>query len=138
TEIGDPAAHRPTVAEMLFPGIVLLVILMMSAGMSLEIWKDASAHAPRRVAATPSSLAAFLGGKVSATAAVLLVAIAVTFAAARAAFHVPMRAVPVALLWSAGSGGGGEWGVMGGSTWLAAARRFTTRDGEFLVPRGRR
>src|SRR6516225_873888 len=27
TEIGDPAAHRATVSEMLFPGIVLLVIL---------------------------------------------------------------------------------------------------------------
>jgi len=134
TEIGDPAAHRPTVAEMLFPGIVLLVILMMSAGMSLEIWKDASAHAPRRVAATPSSLAAFLGGKVSATAAVLLVAIAVTFAAGRAAFHVPMRAVPMALLWSAGSAVVVYCGLMVVQLLLASERTSTTVAGMFLVP----
>jgi ABC-2 type transport system permease protein len=119
---------------MLFPGIVLLVILMMGSGMSLEIWKDAAAGAPRRVAATPSSLSAFLAGKVAATSAVLLVAILVTFGAGRAAFHVPMRAVPLALAWSAGSAMAVYCGLLVIQFWMASEHTATTVAGLFLVP----
>jgi ABC-2 type transport system permease protein len=134
TEIGDPAAHQQTVAEMLFPGIVLLVILMMGSGLSLEIWKDAAAGAARRVAGTPSSLSAFLAGKVAATSVVLLAAIAVTFVAGRLAFHVPMRAVPMALAWSGCAAMAVYCGLLVIQLAMAGERTATTVAGLFLVP----
>src|SRR5260370_11206213 len=92
TAVGDPAAARRTVSQMLFPGIVLLVILMMGSGLSLEIWKESRAGAVRRVAGTPAGMHAFLAGKLAATFAVLLLAILITFAAEPLAFDLPLRA----------------------------------------------
>jgi hypothetical protein len=134
TEIGNPAAHRPTVAEMLFPGIVLLVILMMGAGTSIEIWKEAGAHTIRRVALSPAGLGGFLAGKLLATGAVLLVAIAITFGAARIAFAIPMRACLLALAWSAGCALVISCALLLAQLALATERSATTVGGMFLVP----
>jgi ABC-2 type transport system permease protein len=133
-EVGDPSAHRQTISEILFPGIVLLLILKMSAGISLEIWKDAAAGAPRRVAATPSSLAAFLAGKVAATAVVLITAILFTFAAGRAAFNVPLRALPIALAWSATCAIATYCGLLLIQLLFASEHSATTVAGMFMVP----
>jgi ABC-2 type transport system permease protein len=134
TEIGDPAAHRPTVAEMLFPGIVLLVILMMSAGMSIEIWKEVGAGAVRRVAAARCSMSGFLAGKLAATSAVLLAAILVTFAAARAAFGIPLRACVLALVWSGCCAMVVYCGMLLVQLWFAGERTATTVGGMAMVP----
>jgi ABC-type multidrug transport system permease subunit len=134
TEIGDPAAHRPTVSEMLFPGIVLLVILMISSGMSLEIWKEAAAGAPRRVCTTRSGLSSFLAGKLAAAGLVLTAAILFTFAAGRVSFHVPMRALPLALTWAALCAIATYCGLLLMQLQLASERTATTVGGLFLVP----
>jgi hypothetical protein len=98
--IGDPSVRRRPIAEVLFPGTVLLVILMMSAGLSQEIWKEMRAGAVRRVAGTPGGTRAFLAGKLAATFAVLLLAIGISFAAERLVFDIPMRACALAVAWS--------------------------------------
>jgi ABC-2 type transport system permease protein len=134
TEVGDPSAHRQSISEMLFPGIVLLVILMMSAGMSMEIWKDAAAGAPRRVAAASSSLSGFLAGKVLATSIVLMAAILFTFAAGRATFGVPLRALPLALAWAGASAVATYCGLLLMQLLLASEHTATTVGGLFLVP----
>jgi ABC-2 type transport system permease protein len=134
TQVGDPAAHRQTVSEMLLPGIVVLVILMMSSGMSIEIWKDAAAGAPRRVATTASGLGGFLAGKVAATTAVLFIAILFTFAAGRAAFGVPLRALPLALAWAGASAVVTYCGLLVIQLLLASEGTATTVGGLFLVP----
>jgi hypothetical protein len=134
TEIGDPAAHRATVSEMLFPGIVLLVILMMSSGMSMEIWKEAAAGAPRRVCTTRCGLSVFLAGKVAAAGVVLMAAILFTFAAGRVSLHVPMRALPLALAWATLSGIATYCGLLLMQLRLASERTATTVAGLFLVP----
>lgn len=134
TEIGDPAAHQVTASEMLFPGIVVLVILMMSAGMSLEIWKDAAAGAPRRVATTASSLSAYLAGKVTATAFVLMMAVLITFAAGRLTFGVPMRALPLVFAWCTACTIATYCGLLLTQLLLASEHTATTVAGLFLVP----
>jgi ABC-type multidrug transport system permease subunit len=134
TEIGDPAAHQVTASEVLFPGIVVLVILMMSAGMSLEIWKDAAAGAPRRVAATASSLYAYLGGKIAAGAIVLMTAVLITFAAGRVTFGVPMRAIPLVLAWCTACTVAMYCGLLLVQLLLASEHTATTVAGLFLVP----
>jgi len=134
TEIGDPAAHQVTASEMLFPGIVMLVILMMSAGMSLEIWKDAAAGAPRRVASTASSLSGYLGGKIAATAIVLMTAVMITFAAGRVTFGVPMRALPLVFAWCAACTVATYCGLLLMQLLLAGEHTATTVAGLFLVP----
>src|SRR5262249_22934281 len=134
TEVGDPAAHRPSVSEILFPGIVLLVILMVGSGMSMEIWREAAAGAPRRVRTTPFGLSAVLAGKVVAAGVVLMVAILFTFAAGRASFHVPMRAVPLALAWAALCSIATYCGLLLIQLRLASEHTATTVAGMFLVP----
>jgi hypothetical protein len=134
TEVGDPAAHRQTVSEMLFPGIVLLVILMMSSGISIEIWKDAAAGAPRRVASTGSSLSGFLAGKVAASAVVLMIAILFTFVAGRLTLSVPLRALPIALAWAGASAVATYSGLLFIQLVLASEHTATTVGGLFLVP----
>jgi ABC-2 type transport system permease protein len=133
-EIGDPAAHRSTVTEMLFPGIVLLVVLMMSAGMSLEVWKEAGAGAVRRVAASPCSLNGLLGGKLAATSVVLLAAILLTFASARVVFEIPMRACVTALAWSACCAMTVYCGLLLVQLLFAGERTATTVAGMTMVP----
>jgi ABC-2 type transport system permease protein len=134
TEVGDPAAHRQTVSEILFPGIVILVILMMSSGMAMEIWKDAAAGAPRRVATTASSLSAFLAGKVAATAIVLMTAILFTFVAGRLTFGLPMRGLPLVLAWAGCCSVATYCGLLLIQLLLASENTATTVAGLFLVP----
>ena len=134
TVIGDPAAHRSTVTEMLFPGIVLLVVLMMSAGMSLEIWKEAGAGAVRRVAASPCSLSGFLAGKLAATTVVLLTAILLTYGASRVVFGIPMRACVLALAWSGCCAMTIYCGLLFVQLQFAGEHTATTVAGMTLVP----
>ena len=134
TETGNPRAYGRTVSEMLFPGIVLLVILMMSAGMSIEIWKEAGAGAVRRVTAGGCSLSAFLAGKLAATAVLLAAAILLTFGAARVTFDVPMRASLLAIAWSCACGLVVYCGLLLVQLWLATERAATTVNGMVMVP----
>jgi ABC-2 type transport system permease protein len=90
------------VAGLLFPGTVFLVVLIVAEGMSVEIWKERGAGAVLRLLGTPSGVHAFLAGKVAATSVVFTAAIALSFAAARFLFDVPIQAPGVALAWAAG------------------------------------
>jgi len=100
----------------------------------MEIWREAAAGAPRRVRTTPSGLSAFLAGKVVAAGVVLMVAILFTFAAGRASFHVPMRAVPLALAWAALCSIATYCGLLLIQLRLASEHTATTVAGMFLVP----
>jgi len=132
--IGALVGRPRTVIEMLFPGVVLLVILAMSAGMSLEIWKEAGAGAVRRVVVGRCGLNGFLAGKALATSALLLAAILLTFAAARVVFGVPMRAAAVAIAWSGCCAVVLYCGLLLAQLWLASERTATTVAGMWMVP----
>ena len=99
TVIAPPGVPR-TVAALLFPGTVFLVVLIMAQGMSLEIWKERGAGAVRRLLGTPSGIHAFLAGKLAATSLVFAAALALSFAAGRFLFHVRIEAPAAALAWA--------------------------------------
>ena len=134
TPIGDPTARRRTIAEILFPAIVVAVILMMSAGMSQEIWKEGRAGAVRRLAGTPAGIHAFLAGKLAATLAVLLLAIGIAFAAERVVFDIPMRACGLALAWSGCAGVVVFCGLLVVQLLVATERTASTVSGMTMVP----
>ena len=134
TAVGDPAAARRTVSQILFPGTVLLVILMTGSGLSLEIWKESRAGAVRRVAGTPAGMHAFLAGKLAATFAVLLLAILITFAAERVAFDIPMRAWALAIAWSGCSGLVVYCALVVAQLLLASERTASTVAGIVMLP----
>lgn len=134
TVIGDASVRRRPIAEVLFPGTVLLVILMMSAGLSQEIWKEKRAGAVRRVAGTPAGMHAFLAGKLTATFAVLLVAIGISFAAERLVFDIPMRACALAVAWSGCAGVVVYGGLLVMQLLLASERTASTVSAMTMVP----
>jgi ABC-type multidrug transport system permease subunit len=86
------------------------------------------------VCTTTSGLGAFLAGKVAAAALVLTAAILFTFAAGRATFGVPMRALPLALAWAALCASATYCGLLLAQLCLAGERTATTVGGLFLVP----
>ena len=134
TVIGDASVRRRPIAEVLFPGTVLLVILMMSAGLSQEIWKEKRAGAVRRMAGTPAGMHAFLAGKLAATFAVLLVAIGISFAAERLVFDIPMRACALAVVWSGCAGVVVYGGLLVMQLLLASERTASTVSAMTMVP----
>ena len=134
TVIGDASVRRRPIAEILFPGTVLLVILMMSAGLSQEIWKEKRAGAVRRVAGTPARMHAFLAGKLAATFAVLLVAIGISFAAERLVFDIPMRACALAVAWSGCAGVVVYGALLVVQLLLASERTASTVSAMTMVP----
>ena len=134
TVIGDASVRRRPIAEVLFPGTVLLVILMMSAGLSQEIWKEKRAGAVRRVAGTPAGMHAFLAGKLTAVFAVLLLAIGISFAAERLVFDIPMRACALAVAWSGCAGVVVYGGLLVMQLLLASERTASTVSAMTMVP----
>jgi ABC-2 type transport system permease protein len=134
TVIGDASVRRRPIAEVLFPGTVLLVILMMSAGLSQEIWKEKRAGAVLRVAGTPAGMHAFLAGKLAATFAVLLVAIGISFAAERVVFDIPMRACALAVAWSGCAGVAVYGGLLVVQLLVASERTASTVSAMTMVP----
>ena len=134
TAIGDPAARRRTIAEILFPGIVLMLILTMGSGLSVEIWKEGGAGAVRRLAGTPAGIYAFLAGKLTATLAVLLAALLIAFAAERLIFDIPMRACALAIAWSGCAAAVVYCGLLVAQLVLASERTASTVAGMTMVP----
>jgi ABC-type multidrug transport system permease subunit len=132
--IGDPSAHRPSIAEILFPGIVFLVILMMSAGMSVEIWRERAAGSVRRLAGSAASLNGFLAGKAAVASLVLFIAIALTFGFARLIFQIPMRAAGLAIAWSGFAALVLYCGLLVAQLLLAGEHTATTVCGMIMVP----
>jgi ABC-type multidrug transport system permease subunit len=96
-----PAGPAITVRGLLFPGTVLLVVLLTAGGMSIEIWNERAAFAVRRLITTPASISGFLAGKLAATAVILLAAVLITFLMARFLLDIPMRSPMLAIAWAA-------------------------------------
>jgi hypothetical protein len=99
TVIAPPGIPR-TAADLLFPGTVFLVVLIVAQGMSVEIWKERAAGAVGRLLGTPAAISLFLAGKLAATSAVFTAALAISFAAAHFLFRVPVRSPALALAWT--------------------------------------
>ncbi len=57
-------------AAILLPGALFMSIFFIAGALAADVWRERTSGALRRVATTPASLGAFLGGKLIAAALV--------------------------------------------------------------------
>ena len=99
---GAPAGQG--FAELFFPGMLFLSVLLVARALAGDVWAERGAGTLRRAATLPQRVEGLLGGKLLAGTVVLLVVGAVGIAAGRWAFQLPLANLVSALLWTAAAG----------------------------------
>jgi ABC-type multidrug transport system permease subunit len=102
--IQEKAAPSKGVAALMFPGMLFLAVLFLAQGMSEDLWREQAQGTLRRLAATPGTLAGFLGGKLLSIAAVLAAVAAAALAAAHWLLRIPVNNSFAAVGWLIGTG----------------------------------
>jgi ABC-type Na+ efflux pump permease subunit len=93
-------------AAMLLPGTLFLGVFFVAGALAADVWRERTSGALRRIATTPVSLGAFLGGKLLASAAVLGTVGAFGLVLGRVLVNLRVANFPLALLWISASGCG--------------------------------
>jgi len=93
-------------AVMLLPGALFMAIFFIAGALAADVWRERNSGSLRRVATTPASLAAFLGGKLLAAALVFSGVGAFGLIVAHFAMDLRVPNFPLAILWVAASGCG--------------------------------
>ncbi|HJU87163.1 MAG TPA: ABC transporter permease [Gemmatimonadota bacterium] len=105
-----PAIELETVAEAgqefdfaraFFPGMLILAILFMASGLSIDLWSERRQGTLERALVAPRSAAWMLAGKWLAGSAALAVVSAIGLAAGRWLFGIEVHNLPLAFLWLA-------------------------------------
>jgi ABC-type multidrug transport system permease subunit len=97
-------AGNQNVAALFLPAMLFMGLLFIGNAHALDIWKELSWGTLRRLASTPASLGAFLGGRLISLALILFGVALVGVAGMRWFAHVPVASVPFATLWLVLSG----------------------------------
>ncbi len=93
-----------TAADWFFPNMIFLALLLMANGLSTDIWKERTSGTLRRLAMTPSSIAAFLAGRVATVAVAYCVAALASVVAAKYVAGVTVVNIAAGAAWAAVSG----------------------------------
>jgi len=96
--------ENQNVAGIFLPAMLFMGLLFIGNAHALDIWKEQLWGTLRRLASTPASLAAFLGGRLISLALILCAVALVGVAGMRWFAHVPVASVPLATLWLVLSG----------------------------------
>jgi ABC-2 type transport system permease protein len=105
-----PAIELETVAETgeefdfaraFFPGMLILAILFMASGLSIDLWNERRQGTLRRALVAPRSAGWLLAGKWMAGSAALAAVSAIGLAAGRWLFGIEVENLPLAFLWLA-------------------------------------
>jgi ABC-type multidrug transport system permease subunit len=109
TEIVRPAgeSERPqgSFGALFLPGILLMALMFLSAGMSEDLWHEKEKGTLRRMVSTPQAMSAFLGGKLLA-GCVLMTGIGLAgLLVGVLSYGMSWSAIPLATLWLGFSGG---------------------------------
>ena len=97
-------AENQNVAAIFLPTMLFMGLLFIGNAHALDIWKEQLWGTLRRLASTPASLAAFLGGRLISLALILCAVALVGVVGMRWFAHVPVASVPLATLWLVLSG----------------------------------
>jgi len=92
--------QNPNVAALFFPAMVFMTMLLMANGLSGEIWRERLLGTARRLATTPGSFAAFLGGRVIVVVLVYSLVASVGVAATRWLGGPQEGHLPAAAAWA--------------------------------------
>ncbi|HVL69580.1 MAG TPA: ABC transporter permease [Vicinamibacterales bacterium] len=90
---------RPNFGQLFFPGILLMSMLFIAQGMSLDIWQEKTRGTLRRVLTTSQPVGALLAGKLLAGAALIAVVVSVALFASVWLFGVAWWRLPLAAAW---------------------------------------
>jgi ABC-type multidrug transport system permease subunit len=93
-------------AAILLPGALFMAVFFLAGALAADVWRERSSGALRRIATTPASLGAFLGGKVLAAALVFAAIGAFGLLVAHRMMDLRVASFPGAVLWIAASGCG--------------------------------
>jgi ABC-type multidrug transport system permease subunit len=93
-------------ATLLLPGVLFMGVFFITRALSADIWIERTSGALRRVIATPATLAAFLAGKLIASALVLAGVAVFGLLAGHVLLDLRINNFPLAVLWVATSGAG--------------------------------
>lgn len=91
--------ENQNVAGLFLPAMLFMGLLFVGNSFALDIWKEQAWGTLRRLATTPASLAAFLGGRLISLALVLCGVALVGVGGMRWFAHVAVASVPLATLW---------------------------------------
>lgn len=86
-------------AGAFFPGMLILAILFMASGLSIDLWNEKRQGTLERALAAPRSAGWLLGGKWLAGSAALAAVSAIGLAAGRWLFGIDVENLPLAFLW---------------------------------------
>ena len=91
---------------LMLPGMLYMAVFFIAGGMAVDVWRERTSGALRRVVVTPASLGAFLAGKMLAAALVLAAVGVFGLTVAHFLIDLPVSNFPLATLWIAASGCG--------------------------------
>jgi ABC-2 type transport system permease protein len=93
-------------AAMLLPGTLFLAVFFVAGALAADVWRERTSGVLRRIATTPATLGAFLGGKLLACAVVLGAVGAFGLILGRILVNLHVSSFPLAILWISASGCG--------------------------------
>jgi ABC-type multidrug transport system permease subunit len=105
-KLSDSAAPAQSVSmvQLFLPGILVMTLLFMANGLSIDVWRERNQGTLRRAACTPPATITFLGGKLLAAAIVLFVCSSVVLVIGMAYLGLPLIRLPLALVWVVSAG----------------------------------
>jgi len=95
------------VGAIFLPSMLFMGLLFLANQYALDIWKERVWGTLRRLATTPASLGAFLGGRLISLALILSCVAMLGVGGMRWFAHVPVASVPLATIWLILSGTAG-------------------------------
>ncbi len=93
-------------AAILLPGALFMAIFFIAGALAVDVWRERTSGALRRIATTPASFGAFLAGKLLAAAILFSVIGAFGLFVAQRLMKLHVANFPAAILWIAASGCG--------------------------------
>ncbi len=93
-------------ATLMLPGMLYLGVFFIAGGLAVDVWRERTSGALRRITTTPVTLGAFLAGKLLAAAIILAVVGAFGLTVAQLLIGLPVSNFPLAVAWIAVSGSG--------------------------------
>ncbi len=93
------------IALLFLPGLLFMSMLFMAQGLSADLWQEREQRTLRRVVTSPATAHSFLGGKILFGMLLMGGVAAIALGAGFAYYGLPFLRFPVAVAWSAVSGG---------------------------------
>jgi ABC transporter DrrB family efflux protein len=125
---------RASFSLYFLPGIALMALMFMAQSHSEDVWREREQGTLRRVASAPAKLVSFLAGKLAASAAIIAAVSLAGLGIAFAYHGLPVRHLPLAVVWSALVGVVLVLGMMAGQLCASSRRAGSIVTNSVMFP----